>query len=260
MRSLGAVAGGWAIGVKSVQSVGIIGFGQFGQLLARHLPRGLAVIAHDEIDRAEAAGALGVTMSGFDAACGCDVVVFAMPVQAMEAAIAAAAALVRPGALVVDVASVKTLPARWMAERFAPDVQIVATHPLFGPQSARGGLARLPLVLCPVRGRAHLKVAAFGRRLGLAVTVTTAREHDEEMAYVQALTHLIGRSLANLGIPDEKLKTRSYQHLLELCDLLRFDTMALFEAIQDYNPHARGVTDRFVDEIARLRDAAGRRA
>ncbi len=78
--------------------------------------------------------------------------------------------------------------------------------PLFGPQSANGGLSGLRFVVCPVRGGRYEQVAAFGRLLGLKVTVTTPEEHDREMAYVQALTHLIGRSLVNIGIPDEHLK------------------------------------------------------
>jgi prephenate dehydrogenase len=133
-------------------------------------------------------------------------------------------------------------------------VDLVATHPLFGPQSARNGLAGLRLVVCPIRGDRAEKVAAFGRSLGLTVTVTTAEEHDREMAYVQALTHLIGRSLVNLGIPDEQLKTPSYQHLLELCALIGGDTFELFSAIQTLNPYAAEVAESFVTQARSLLD------
>jgi prephenate dehydrogenase len=144
------------------------------------------------------------------------------------------------------------LPARWMSELLPAHADLVATHPLFGPQSARNGLAGLRFVVCPVRGRRHRQVAAFGRRLGLKVTVTTPEEHDREMAYVQALTHLIGRSLVNMGIPDEQLKTQSYQHLLDLCGLIGADTFELFTAIQTQNPFAREVATAFVDQARGL--------
>jgi prephenate dehydrogenase len=95
-------------------------------------------------------------------------------------------------------------------------------------------------------------LAAFGRSLGLAVTLATPEEHDREMAYVQALTHLIGRALVNLGIPDERLATQSYQHLLELCGLIGADTFELFKAIQTQNPFAPQVVSAFVEEARSL--------
>jgi prephenate dehydrogenase len=151
------------------------------------------------------------------------------------------------------------LPAQWMAEILPPYVDLVATHPLFGPQSARNGLDGLRLVVCPVRGERAEKVAAFGRSLGLTVTVTSAEEHDREMAYVQALTHLIGRSLVNLNIPDEQLKTPSYQHLLELCGLIGSDTFELFTAIQTQNPFASEIAEAFVAEARGLLDQVNAR-
>lgn len=247
-----------------MKSFGIIGFGRFGQLAARHLSSRFAVTVTDAADIAGPAAAIGVRAGTLAEAAGCDVVMLAVPVQAMAATIGAIAPLVRPGALVLDVASVKMLPARWMLEALPDSVEIVATHPLFGPQSARNGLAGQPLVVCPVRGEAHHKVAAFGRELGLAVSITTAEEHDREMAYVQALTHLIGRTLENIHIPDEELKTSSYQHLLELCALIRDDTEELFFAIQNLNPFAEEITRQFIAEanglLARSLKAGNRSA
>jgi len=227
---------------------GIIGFGRFGQLAAKHLRGHFTVTVHDAADVSEAAAAIGVETGALADVAECDVVMLAVPVQAMAATITAIAPLVRPGALVLDVASVKMLPARWMLEALPESVDIVATHPLFGPQSARNGLEGQPLVVCAVRGERHHKVAEFGRSLGLSVSLTTAEEHDREMAYVQALTHLIGRALVNIRIPDEELKTNSYQHLLELCGLIRDDTKELFFAIQNLNPYAEEITRQFIAE------------
>ena len=66
------------------------------------------------------------------------------------------------------------------------------------------------------------------------------------MAYVQALTHLIGRSLAQMQIPDEMLKTQTYQHLIDLTGLIGNDSFELFTAIQTMNPFAQEVVDDFV--------------
>jgi len=245
-----------------MKSLGLIGFGQFGQLAARILGERYAVTASDVSPEAEAtAKRLGVRFGPLPEAAACDVVVIAVPVARMREIFAAIAPHLKPGALVADVGSVKMLPVKWMTELLPAHVDLVATHPLFGPQSAKAGLEGLRLVVCPVRGERHARVVELGRELGLTVTVTTPEEHDREMAYVQALTHLIGRSLVNIGIPDEQLKTQSYQHLLELCSLIGADTFELFTAIQTQNPFAEEVVSAFVDQAqSLLRQVAQTRA
>ena len=235
--------------------MGLIGFGQFGELAARHLRQHFDVLVTDDAPDAQGrAEALGVAFGEVSRTASRDIVMVAVPVRVMPEVFSAIAPHVKPGALVIDVGSVKSLPSQWMAELLPPHADLVATHPLFGPQSARNGLAGLRLVVCPIRGDRYEKVATFGRSLGLTVTVTTAEEHDREMAYVQALTHLIGRSLVNLGIPDEQLKTPSYQHLLELCALIGGDTFELFSAIQTLNPYAAEVAEAFVTQARSLLD------
>lgn len=238
-----------------MKTLGLIGFGQFGQLAARVLNDHFEVLVADASDgAAQAAAELGVGFGSIEQAAAREIVVVAVPVRVMREVFAQIAPHLTPGALVIDVGSVKMLPAQWMAELLPEHVDLVATHPLFGPQSAKGGLAGLRLVVCPIRGARADKVAAFGRSLGLTVTVTSPEEHDREMAYVQALTHLIGRSLVNLNIPDEQLKTPSYQHLLELCGLIGSDTFELFTAIQTQNPFASEIAEAFVAEARGLLD------
>jgi prephenate dehydrogenase len=78
------------------------------------------------------------------------------------------------------------------------------------------------------------------------------------MAYVQALTHLIGRSLAQMQIPDEMLKTQTYQHLLDLTGLIGKDSFELFTAIQTMNPYAPDVVEDFVTRASALLDQVRR--
>lgn len=241
-----------------MKTLGIIGFGAFGRLAGAHLAPHFDICIHDveQIDDADIDFRFNQMPIARVAAC--DVVLLCVPVQAMEATIIAIAPHVRPGATVIDVASVKVLPSRWLQQHLPPATHIVATHPLFGPQSAaRDGIVGRQLVICPIRGDQHLKVAAMGEALGLRVRLVTAENHDREMAYVQALTHLIGRTLAQMDIPDEALKTQSYQHLLDLTGLIGTDSFALFSAIQTLNPHAPPIVERFVHEaealLARLR-------
>lgn len=242
-----------------MKTLGLIGFGRFGQLAAQLLRDRFLISASDAQNQSEVARVLGVRFVEIDAAARCDIVVISVPVQHMRSVIKSIAPVVRAGSLVVDVASVKVQPAAWMTEYLPESVDVVATHPLFGPQSAKAGLAGQRLIVCPVRGRAHEAVARLGRRIGLTVHVTTPEQHDREMAYVQALSHLIGRALINISAPAESLSTRSYEHLLDLCGLIKDDSFELFSAIQTMNPYASGVTRDFLQEAARLLDEASQR-
>lgn len=236
-----------------MKSLGIIGFGEFGRLAAAHLAGRFEIGAHDPHRLAAEIEAAGARPLSLEEAARCDVVILAVPVQTMEEVIARIAPLVRPGATVIDVASVKTLPSQWLANHLPETVHAVPTHPLFGPQSvARDGLGGRQFVICPLRGEQHLKVAALGEDLGLRVRITSAEKHDREMAYVQGLTHLIGRALTAMQIPDEMLKTQTYQHLLDMTDLIGRDSFELFTAIQTLNPFAKPVTEEFVTRAAGL--------
>lgn len=235
-----------------MKTLAIIGFGAFGRLAAAQLAGRFAVGVHDSHVGAAAIAAAGYQPLSFEAAAASDVVLVAVPVQVMERVIASVGQHVRPGATVIDVASVKMLPSQWLSTHIPETTHIVATHPLFGPQSAAQRLAGRQFVICPIRGDRHLKVAALGEELGLRVRITSAEEHDREMAYVQALTHLIGRSLSQMQIPDERLKTQSYQHLIDLTGLIGNDSFELFTAIQTMNPFAPEIVEDFVRRASAL--------
>jgi prephenate dehydrogenase len=239
-----------------MKTVGLIGFGQFGQLIAKHVGPRADMTVFDLSDRSREANELGVKLGDIKEAAASDVVIVAVPVQSMLQTFVEIAPLLTKKCLVIDVASVKVLPIRWMLQTLPPYVDIIGTHPLFGPQSARDGLDDLPLVVCPVRGNREKWLINFAQDLKLKVSIATPEEHDEEMAYVQALTHLIGRTLLEIKIPDENFKTRSYQHLLELCSLIGNDSFELFAAIQSLNPYAPKIASSFIRQARSLLQSA----
>ena len=78
------------------------------------------------------------------------------------------------------------------------------------------------------------------------------RIHDEEMAKVQVLTHLISRALCEMEIEDSAFATLAYKKLMELKGLLGTDSWELFETIQAGNPYAQAIRKEFrgkLDEI-----------
>jgi prephenate dehydrogenase len=236
------------------RSIGIVGLGAFGALIARHAAPHFAVFAHDIApDTAERAERLGVVSTTLQEAASCDVVVIATPVSLFGDVFSSVAAYCRPGALVMDVGSVKIGPAALMREILPGTVDVVATHPLFGPQSARDGIAGLKMAICPIRGDRYRELAVFLRRtLGLQVIVTTPEEHDREAATVQGLTHLIARVLTNMGALPTRMTTRSFDLLVEAISMVHHDAPEVFEAIEKSNPYSREVRQRFFALANRL--------
>jgi prephenate dehydrogenase len=232
--------------------LGIIGFGAFGRLMAQYLRPDFRLCAFDP---AVPPGCCvdGIAMDSLALVAGCAIVVLAVPVSRLADTVRAIGPHLEPDALVLDVGSVKVVPADIMLRELPPHVRIVATHPLFGPQSARDGIVGLKVAVCPVRGGDGPRVGAFLRRaLGLHVIMTTPDAHDREAAMVQGLTHLIAKVLVQMEPLPARMTTRSFDLLMQGVGMMRHDAPEVFQAIEQVNPYAREVRRRFFDLAANL--------
>ena len=246
---------------KSFSAIGLLGFGAFGRLMARHLQPHLPLVVFDPARPPEPdPSGRGLMPGGIAEVAACDIVILAVPVDAMADAIATLRPHLRAGAVVLDVGSVKIEPARQLLAGLPDHVEIIGTHPLFGPQSARNGIAGLKLALCPIRSSSARRIAAFlRRRLKLDVILTTPDAHDRDMAMVQSLTHLVAKILIGMGPLPRRMTTRSFELLMQATEMVRHDAPSVFHAIERANPHARAVRERFfahAHEITAALDAA----
>jgi prephenate dehydrogenase len=243
-------------GSKPRPKIGLIGYGAFGRLAASHLSPLFPVFAYDpacETAPAPCKTIRGVELCDAATAAACDLVILAMPVPRLSAAIAAIRPHLRPGATVLDVCSVKTLPAEIMRAELPDHVDIIGTHPMFGPQSARGGIKGLKIVICPIRGPGARPLAAFLRKtFGLNAIIATPEDHDREAAMVQGLTHLIAKVLVEMEPLPRNMTTASFDLLLRAVDMVRDDAPDVFYAIERMNPFAPDVRRRFFALAAEL--------
>ncbi len=228
--------------------IGLIGVGAFGEFCIPHLQRFLDVkLCDPERDLEELCERHGVEAVGLTAAASQDVVLLAVPFRRLRAVARAIAPHLRPGSLVVDVCSIKAKPLAILAEELPSGIDIVGTHPLFGPHGGRNGIEGLRIALCPVRGRSAPILARFlNRRLGLEVIRTTAEQHDRQMAYVQGLTHLIARIVTAMDVPPLDHSTTTFSHLETMVGMVRHDSDELFRTIVADNPFAQDVMRSFV--------------
>jgi prephenate dehydrogenase len=236
-----------------MRTLGIVGFGNFGRFLCRYLPRYFEVAVCDREPYAEAARALGVEWAPLDEVARRDVVVLAVPVQDLGDVLRDVAPMLRPGTLLLDVASVKVRPLELLAATIDPAVDVVGTHPMFGPQSGRDGIAGLKIVLCPLRCRHLRSLRRFlGWDLELEVYEMTPEKHDREMAYIQGLTHWVAKALRELRVPDLDLATVAYRHLLEIEAILGDDSWELFVTIERENPFAAEARRLLMEKLREL--------
>jgi prephenate dehydrogenase len=245
--------------MSAPSGLGVVGFGAFGRFLAQHLRERFSVVVTDRRPLQAEAGALGVRWGELDEVAAQPDVVFAVPVQDLDAAARAARPFLPERVRVYDVASVKTKPLHLLDELLPPHAALLGLHPMFGPQSGRHGLRGLKVVSCrppaPRRAAAPRAVRRLLERdLGLHVFEMTPERHDHQMAYIQGLTHWFARALREIELPSPELATVAYQHMLAIEENLRFDSDALFLTIQRENPFggtARADLRRRLEELER---------
>lgn len=238
-----------------MRTLGIIGFGGFGQFMVKHLQPYISVTVHDLTDLSHVAAEHNVEWGSLQDTASKDIVILAVPVQFLEPLLIDIKSFLKTDALVVDVSSVKVKPIALMLKHLPPSVDILGTHPLFGPQSGKHGVKGLNVVICPVRSKKTRAVIHFlSHVIQLTVLERTPETHDKQMAYVQALTHFIGRSINEMDIPDVEQKTPAYQYLLDIKRNLGGDSMDLFLTIELENPYAKRVREEFMGALKSLND------
>jgi prephenate dehydrogenase len=217
--------------------VGVYGLGRFGSFWAKQLVSRFTVVGWSRDP--ERPTPPGVSRVSEDEVLGADVLVLCVAISAIESVLKKIAGRLRPGSLVMDTCSVKVHPSTAMMRLLPPDVEILATHPMFGPDSGKDGLKGLPFVFCPLRisgERADYWRSEFSS-MGLRVVEMTPDEHDREAAYSQGITHFIGRVLGELKLNESSIGTTGYRDLLDIVHQTCNDPWRLFVDLQQFNPY-----------------------
>jgi prephenate dehydrogenase len=193
-------------------SLALLGVGYIGgsvALAARRAGRAGRVVGFDPDPRAIAvARRVGIideaAPSPEAAVVGASLVVLAGPVASLGALAGQIAGALDPGALVIDVGSVKA-PVVAGIEAVLPAGRFVGCHPLAGTERSGAAAADVELFrdrlcfLCPTARTAPAalaEAAAFWRALGARVQELAPEPHDALMAAVSHLPHVAAFALA----------------------------------------------------------------
>lgn len=194
------------------ERVAILGLGLLGGSLALATRRaGVAktVVAAGRrrapLERALCEGVVDEVCDVAGAVRGADLVVLATPVGSMARVLQEAAPQLGEGTLVTDVGSVKEMLTETLPGLLPPGVHFVGAHPMAGSHHRGVGHARADLfdgaccVLTPLRDTdavACERVAGFWRALGARVTLRDPARHDEEVAWVSHVPHVVAFAFA----------------------------------------------------------------
>lgn len=229
-----------------MKTIGLIGFGNFGKFILPYLQKSGPVSIYDTKYNVPEFGTLEEVASR-------DLVVLSVPSQNLEELLIRSKDYIRADAIVADVCSVKVNPCQLMEKYLPSTAEIIGTHPLFGPQSGKDGISGMKMVLCPIRTNRINKISSYLKSsFGLNVIITSPEDHDRQMAYVQGLTHLIGMALSEMNLPLAGLATKTYEHLMDVINVVGHDSPELFYSIQKENPYSKGISDKFLEEISKL--------
>lgn len=217
--------------------IAVYGMGRFGTFWASLLAKNFAVAGYSRSGREYPVNIERITdekqFSEFD------VIFLCCAISAVEEVLLRLAGIVKPDAVVIDTCSVKVEPARLMANILPESTGIIATHPMFGPDSGRKGVEGLPIVFHSVRdvgGCGKFWYDVFDN-MGLDIHRMTPDEHDQEAAFTQGITHFVGRVLKELDLKDSQIATLGYTKLQEIVEQTCNDPLQLFLDLQKYNPH-----------------------
>ncbi|XP_047945852.1 arogenate dehydrogenase 2, chloroplastic-like [Salvia hispanica] len=241
---------------SSKLKIAVVGFGNFGQFLAKAFIRqGHTVFAHSRSNYHAVAQSLGAAFFP-DPHDLCeqhpDVILLCTSVISTESVLRSLPLQrLRRNTLFVDVLSVKEFPKNIFLQILPHHFDILCTHPMFGPESGKLTWQNLPFVFDKVRignedSRIN-RVEAFldiFKKEGCAMVEMSCAEHDKYAAGSQFITHTMGRILEKLQLESTPINTKGYETLLNLVENTASDSFDLYYGLFMYNKNAMEQLER----------------
>lgn len=189
-----------------------------------------------------------------------DVIIFSVPIEYMLDTIKEVAPHAPEKALLMDITSVKTEPAKALEDYAPKNTEILPCHPMFGPRVP--SLEGQVVILTPIENRCNSwydKIVKYLKKHDANVVITTPEEHDKTMSVVQGLTHFSYISIANtirkLGISVKKSREFAspvYSLMLDMISRIVSQNPYLYYSIQKSNKQTAISRKTLIEESNRL--------
>jgi prephenate dehydrogenase len=236
--------------------VSVYGYGRFGKLWADILSEDFKVKVYSRRGLKKEEVSAGQEIVTIDELFDCDAMFFCVAISSFEQLLIDSKMHFKPGTVFFDTCSVKVFPVKWMTTHIPKENQIIATHPMFGPDSFNNSSSNLPMVMCNINAddaTFNFWTEYFSNKR-MRVEKMSPDEHDEMVAYSQGITHYIGRVLADLNLQNTKINTLGYTKLLEIIQQTCNDSWQLFLDLQRYNPYTRNMRKDLHSSLEKIYD------
>lgn len=237
-------------------TIGIIGYGRFGALMADVLQKRWPRAVVKVFSRSRAAD--GRLFFSFAEAAKCDLIIPCVPISALAEVLRELKPRLDAHSTIIDICSVKVLPSRWFLEIIGAKAGLVATHPMFGPDSTHHGTHwhGLTMVLHNISAAQPLyeSYMAFWQSLGVTTIELAPEAHDRYAAYTINYSHLIGRVGELLDIHPTPIDTKAFAQLYNSMQYVIHDSWELFRDMQKYNPYALEMLRRTLRALEIIQD------
>jgi len=236
-----------------MNKVSIIGFGRFGTMLHQLLIKGFEVDVFD-IDPINQSD---INFVSLEDVLKNDTIFIAVPIRDFEGLMDSLSEKISGKKTIIDVCSVKVHPKQAMLDHLPSEVDIIATHPLFGPDSLqeRGSVMMMEKVR-DIHDRYEFWKAYFESQ-NIIIEEISSEEHDMMAARSQGLTHLVGRVIDDFGTQQTNIDTVGYKALHKLVSQTCNDSWELFEDIQKYNPYTQKMIVELNESFKKIVDSLG---
>ena len=247
---------------NNVLSIGIIGFGTFGQFLSKtFVAHGHTVYAQSRSNYHNIAQSIGVTytqsLNEFIQCRPYDIVVLSVSILSFESTVQSIDwdALINKHTVIVDVLSVKSMPKQILLKYIPGHYDILCTHPMFGPESGKYSWKQLPFMYDKIRCNTSYvdEFINIFRIAGCRIVDITCEQHDEYSASTQFLTHTTGRILNKMGCRRTPIDTKGYSILRDVVANTCADSFDLYAGLYEFNVHSQQQLDSFQHALDSVR-------
>jgi|TARA_B110000914_G_scaffold107763_1_gene94475 prephenate dehydrogenase len=225
-----------------MNTVGIIGYGRFGKVLATILQKGFSINIYDVKPSNSLDNISFVTL---DEVLNERVIFIAVPIHNFENLLKKISKAIKINRTIIDVCSVKIHTAKVMLKYLPSGVGILSSHPMFGPDSI---LTNEKLKMMMHRTRDCHNQYSFWEKYfkdqNIEILNMSPEKHDKLAARTQGITHFLGRSLKKFGISKTNIDTQGFRVLLNLVDQTCNDSWELYSDLQSYNPYTKDMIHR----------------
>lgn len=260
------------------RKVAIIGLGLIGNSIGLGLgkdARDFEIVGHD---KDSAAASVSKKLKAVDkaewnliSACSnADLVILALPPSAIRETLEVVAGELKPGAIVLDTASIKAPVQAWATELLPDAVMFIGTDPILAVDEAGGGAAaradlfeKATWAICPsptTAERAVKMAADLAERLGAQPLFLESIEHDSKQAAVDQLPAVVSMALLTslVSQPGWRESRRLAAGQFESSTRLMSDDPRVFgDAVLANRDHVVTWIESFVDAMLSWRDVIG---